>query len=73
MYFRGLLSYPPEKGRSPSFEQTLILFNWVCLVPSLIKIGPVIMEKKDEIMKSLQTDKQADDGQQAIRKAQVSW
>ena len=41
-------------------------------MPSLIKIGPVIMEKKDEIMKSLQTDKQADDGQQAIRKAQVS-
>ena len=37
------------------FEQTWFPFTQGCFVPSLVEIGPVVLEKK---MKSLQTDGQ---------------
>ena len=47
MYFRyfGIKS-PLEKGLGPSFEQTLILITQEGIVPSLVEIGPVALEKK---------------------------
>ena len=37
---------PLGKGRYPSFVQTWILFTQGCFVPSLVEIGPVVLEKK---------------------------
>ena len=37
------------KRNGPSFEQTWIPFIQRCIVPSLIKIGPVVLEKKSKI------------------------
>ena len=59
-----------------SFEQTWITFIHGCIVPSLVKIGPVILEKKSKIGKVYrqtagQTDRQTTDD--AIRKAQLSF
>ena len=39
-------SSPLWKGRGPSFEQTWIPFTQGCSVPSLVEIGPVVLEKK---------------------------
>jgi hypothetical protein len=41
------------------------------LVPSLVKIGPVVLEKKSKMLKF--TDRQTDDGQKAIRIAHLSF
>ena len=41
-----LLYYSRGKGNRPSFEQTLIRFTEGCFVPSLVDIGPVVLEKK---------------------------
>ena len=30
----------------PSFEQILIPFTQVCIVPNFVEIGPVVLEKK---------------------------
>ena len=43
--FPILLSSPLGKGRGPSFEQTRILFTRECLVPSLVEISPMVLEK----------------------------
>ena len=40
----SLLS-PPGKRHGPLFEQTWFPFTQECVVPSLIKIGPVVLEK----------------------------
>ena len=40
----SLLS-PLWKRRGPSFEQTQIPFTQGCFVPSLVEIGPVVLEK----------------------------
>ena len=37
---------PLGKGQGPSFEQTWIPFTQGYFVPSLVKIGPVVLEKK---------------------------
>ena len=42
--FRNFL--PTEKGRGPSFEQTSISFTQGCIVPSLVEICSVVLEKK---------------------------
>ena len=38
---------PLGKGRGPSFEQTWILITQEGIVPSLVEIGPEVLEKKD--------------------------
>ena len=45
LYFLVIIS-PPGKGRDPSFEQTWIPFTKEYFVPSLVGIGPVVLEKK---------------------------
>ena len=37
---------PLEMGWGPSFEETWIPFTQGCFVPSLVEIGPVVLEKK---------------------------
>ena len=44
--FAFSLLYPFGKGQGPSFEQTSILFTQGGFVPSLIEIGPMVLEKK---------------------------
>ena len=41
--FRNYLSL--KKGRGPSFDKTLIRFTQGCFVPSLVEIGPVVLER----------------------------
>ena len=73
----SLLS-PFRKGLGPSFEQTWIPNTQGCFVPSLVEIGPVVLEKKMKMWKvyrqmDRQRDRQTDDGQQGIRKAHLSF
>ena len=44
-------------------------------MPSLVEIGPMVLEKKSIIGKVMdrRTERQTDDGQQAIRKAHMSF
>ena len=44
-FFAMFLS-PIDKGRNPSFEQTWITLTQRCFVPSLVEIGPLVLEKK---------------------------
>ena len=41
-----LLLSPLGKRWGPSFEQSWIPFTWGCFVPSLIEIGPVVLDRK---------------------------
>ena len=41
-----LLWSPCRKEHGPSFEETYILFTKGCFVPSLVEIGPVVLEEK---------------------------
>ena len=69
----SLLS-PLTKKRDPSFEQTGIPITQGCFVPSLVKIGPVVLEKKSKIGKVYRwTDGQTEDRRQAIRKAHLTF
>ena len=52
MYFHYFVIISPWKKEGPSFEQTWIPFTQGYFVPSLVKIGPVVLEKK--IFKSCQ-------------------
>ena len=57
MYFRYLCNYLPlAKGRAPLFEQTWIPFTQGCFVPSLVEIGPVVLEKKMKMWKVYDND-----------------
>ena len=65
---------PLWEGLSPSFEQTWIPFTQEDFVPSLVEIGPVVLEKKMKMWKVYRqtdgrTDGRTDDGRQVIRKA----
>ena len=60
MYFHYFVIISPWKRAGPSFEQTWIPFTQGCFVPSLVEIGPVVLETEDENVKSLQTDGQTD-------------
>ena len=51
-----MLLSPFGKGRDPSFEQTWIPFTQGCFVPSLIEIGPVVLEKKMKMWKVYDND-----------------
>ena len=61
--------------RGPSFEQTWIPFTYGCFVPSLVEIGPVVLEKKSKIGKvyrrtDRQTDRQTTDER---RSEKLTW
>ena len=45
-FFCYFIIISPGKGRDSSLEQTIILFTQGCFVPSLVEIGPVVLEKK---------------------------
>ena len=47
---------PLGKGRGPSIEQTWIPFTQECFVPSLVEIGPVVLEKKMKMWKVYDND-----------------
>ena len=46
MLFHYFLNITLGKMRSPAFEEILIPFTQQCFVPSLVDIGPVVLEKK---------------------------
>ena len=46
VYFLFPQLSPLRKGHGPSFEQTWIPFTQGCIVPSLVEIGQVVLEKK---------------------------
>ena len=45
-FFAFLKLSPLGKGRSPSFKLTWVLFIQGCILPNLVEIGPVAVEKK---------------------------
>ena len=45
MYFHFCIFISPWKKQGPLFEQTWIPYTQECFVPSLVKIGPVVLEK----------------------------
>ena len=45
LYFHYFIIISPGKGQGPSFVQTWIPFNQWWIVPSLVEIGPVVLEK----------------------------
>ena len=57
MYFRYFVIISPWKiAGVPSFEQTCIPFTQGCFVPSLVEIGPVVLEKKMKMGKVYNND-----------------
>ena len=54
-YFQYNLTFsllsPLGKGRDPSLEETWIPPTQVCFVPSLVEIGPVVLEKRLKMWK----------------------
>ena len=66
---RNFVIISPWKGRGPSFEQTWIPFTQGCFVPSLVEIGPAVLEKKFKMWKVYRRT----DRQQVIRKAHMSF
>ena len=60
---------PLEKGRGPSFEQTWIPSTQGCFVPTLVEIGPVVLEKKSKMWKNYRQM----DRKQVIRQAYLSF
>ena len=64
MYFRYFVIISPWKGRGPTFEETWIPSTQGCFVPSLVEIGPVVLEKKMKLWKVYDDDDDNDnDGQ----------
>ena len=62
MYFRYFTIISPWKRADPLFEQTWIPLTQGCFVPSLVEIGPVVLEKKTKMWKVYrQTDRQTTD------------
>ena len=51
-----LLVSPLEKGQGPLFVQIWILFTQGCFVPCLVKICPVVWEKKKTMWKVYDND-----------------
>ena len=41
--------FPLEKGQGPSFERNWTFFTQGCSVPSLVEIGPVVLENKSSL------------------------
>ena len=57
-----LTYFPFWKVCGPSFEQTWIPFNQWCIVPSLVKIDPAVLEKKMKMWKVYAYNNDNDDG-----------
>ena len=78
MYFFAILWFSYlGKWWGPWFEQTWVPFTTEWFVLSLVEISPVVLEKKTKIYNVYRqmdgrTDRQTDDGQQAIKKAHLS-
>ena len=70
-YFHYFVIFSPWKKAGPSFEQTWIPFTQGCFVPSLIKIGPVVLEKEMKMRKVYRLT--TDGGWQTIRIAHLSF
>ena len=60
MHFRYFVIIPLGKWRGPSFEQTWIPFTQGCFVPSLVEIGPVVLDKKMKMWKVYDNDNNND-------------
>ena len=78
MYFHYFVNISLGKGQGSPFEETWIPFTQGWFVPSLVEIGPVVLEKKMKMWNvyrrtDRQTDRQTDDGRQVIRKAHLSF
>ena len=50
MYFCFFFIIFPRKSPGPSFEQTLISFTQGCFVPSLVEIGPLVLDFQNSFM-----------------------
>ena len=61
MNFHYFVIISPFEGHDPSFKQCWIHIIQECFVPSLIEIGPVVLEKKMKMWKVYNNDN--DDGQ----------
>jgi hypothetical protein len=70
----SLLS-PLGEGLSPSFEQTWIPFTQGWFVPSLLKTGPVVLEKKSKMQEFTngQTLRQVNGQTDAGRSEKLRW
>ena len=66
MYFCYIVIISPWKGWTLSYEQTWIPFTQGCFVPSLVEIGPVVLEKKMKMWKVYDNNDYDDDGQRTI-------
>ena len=70
---------PLERDGGPSFQQTWIPFTLGCFVPSLVEIGPVVLEKKIKMWKVYENNdddrqrKNFDQKSSLEPSAQVSW
>ena len=71
MYFCNFVIISPWKRAEP-FIWTPFTLGW--FVPSLVEIGPVVLEKKVKMWKVYRrTDRQTDDGRLVIRIAHLSF
>ena len=61
-YFDKVFSpfYYPPKRAEPPFEQIWIPFYQECFVLSLVKIGPVVLERKKKMLKNTTTMRSAE-------------
>ena len=63
MYFCYIVIIYPWKAWALSYEQTWIPFTQGCFLPSLVEIGPVVLEKKMKMWKVYDNNDNDDDGQ----------
>ena len=69
-YFRNFVIISSLKSSLLLFQQIWIPLSQECFVLCLVEIGPFVLEKKMKMsIVYRQTDRQKDDGSQAIRKA----
>ena len=71
MYFHNFvyISYPLGKVHGPSFKQTWIPVTQGWLVRSLVEIGPVVLAKKMEMLKTYRQT----DGQTVSNRKKLTW
>ena len=65
---------PFGKGNGPLFDQKWIPFYQGCIMPSLLKIGPVVLEKKSKIGQVYrQTDRQTNGQTDDRQSEKLTW
>ena len=72
MYFCYFVIIFPWKTAGSSFEQTEFPFTQGCLVPSLVEIGSLVLEKKMNMWKFYDNDANEDDGQRTNLDQKIS-